>query len=56
MPVALLLGVSWADCGRVASLLGMKTFLNEFLAYEELAQLMKNRQHCLEPSISVGDV
>ena len=47
--MALLMGVDWADCRHAGSLLGMKTFLNEFVAYEELAQLMKNRQDCAEP-------
>ena len=56
MPMALLMGVDWADCRHAGSLLGMKTFLNEFVAYEELAQLMKNRQDCVEPSISVRRV
>ena len=56
MPMALLMGVDWADCRHAGSLLGMKTFLNEFVAYEELAQLMKNRQDCAEPSMSVREM
>jgi CNT family concentrative nucleoside transporter len=37
-PAAWLLGVPWADATTVGSLLGVKTVLNEFLAYQELAQ------------------
>jgi len=36
-PVAWLLGVPWSDAPTVGSLLGVKTVLNEFLAYQELA-------------------
>jgi CNT family concentrative nucleoside transporter len=38
-PVAWLMGVPWHDCTRVGALLGVKTVLNEFLAYQELAEL-----------------
>jgi len=36
-PLAWLMGVSWADAGTVASLMGVKTVLNEFFAYFQLA-------------------
>ncbi len=36
-PVAWLLGVPAPDCGAVGQLLGIKTFLNEFVAYGQLA-------------------
>ena len=36
-PAAWLLGVPWADAGRVGALIGLKTVLNEFLAYQALA-------------------
>ena len=36
-PAAWLLGVPWADAGRVGALIGLKTVLNEFLAYQDLA-------------------
>lgn len=36
MPLAYVMGVAWEDCGEVAELIGMKTFLNEFIAYEKL--------------------
>jgi CNT family concentrative nucleoside transporter len=35
-PVALLMGVPWSDAVDVGSMLGVKTVLNEFLAYQEL--------------------
>jgi CNT family concentrative nucleoside transporter len=39
-PLALLMGVSPADALQVGSLLGVKTVLNEFLAYQDLAGLI----------------
>ncbi len=39
-PLAWLMGVPWQDAARVGSLLGIKTVLNEFLAYQELATLI----------------
>ncbi len=36
-PAAWLLGVPWADASAVGSLIGLKTVLNEFLAYQDLA-------------------
>lgn len=39
-PVAWLLGVPWEDARAVGSLLGVKTVLNEFLAYQELRELI----------------
>ena len=35
-PLAWLLGVPWADAREVGALLGVKTVLNEFLAYQQL--------------------
>ena len=37
LTVAWLLGVPWQDCDAVGRLLGTKTFLNEFVAYVDLA-------------------
>ncbi len=39
-PVAWLLGVPWADCQIVGSLLGKKMILNEFVAYLDLTKAM----------------
>ncbi|XP_036591608.1 sodium/nucleoside cotransporter 1 [Trichosurus vulpecula] len=42
-PVAFMLGVAWEDCPIVAEMLGIKLFLNEFVAYQELSKY-KNRR------------
>jgi len=39
-PLALLLGVPFGDATQVGALLGVKTVLNEFLAYQDLAELV----------------
>ena len=39
-PLAWLLGVPWQDASQVGALLGIKTVLNEFIAYGELADLV----------------
>ena len=36
------MGVKWDDCGVVAELLGIKTFLNEFVAYKSLSGYIKS--------------
>ncbi len=38
-PLAWLLGVPWADAAAVGEMLGVKTMLNEFIAYQRLAEL-----------------
>ncbi|MGE0629426.1 MAG: NupC/NupG family nucleoside CNT transporter [Hyphomicrobiaceae bacterium] len=38
-PLAWLIGIPWQECGTAGSLLGVKTVLNEFLAYLQLAAL-----------------
>ncbi len=39
-PLAWLMGVPWEEAGAVGALLGVKTVLNEFLAYADLASLV----------------
>lgn len=39
-PIAGLMGVPWQDAREVGALLGVKTVLNEFLAYQQLAELI----------------
>ncbi len=39
-PVAWLLGLPWRDCQQVGSLLGVKTVLNEFVAYLNMSTAM----------------
>ena len=38
-PLAWLLGIPWAEAGTAGALLGIKTVLNEFIAYATMAQL-----------------
>lgn len=48
------MGVDWADCNAVGRFLGIKTFLNELVAYVEMAPYVKNRlENNGGPSISV---
>ena len=47
-PLAWLMGVPWADAPTVASLMGVKTVLNEFFAYLQLAQMLGG-EHSLQP-------
>ena len=37
------MGVAWEDCPVVAELLGMKLFLNEFVAYQGLSEYKQRR-------------
>ena len=48
------MGVEWEDCDVVAELLGIKTFLNEFVAYASLSGYIKNRQLETGRTISVS--
>ncbi|KAM8865441.1 solute carrier family 28 member 3-like [Synchiropus picturatus] len=43
-PLAFMLGVSWEDSAIVAELIGTKTFINEFVAYQKMSILIKNRK------------
>ncbi|XP_071829074.1 solute carrier family 28 member 3-like [Apostichopus japonicus] len=52
-PLAFLMGVQWKDCRLVAELLGLKTFLNEFVAYERLAEIIQNRETGEGETISI---
>lgn len=39
-----MMGVSWDDSFLVAELIGLKTFLNEFVAYQRLSEFIKRRE------------
>jgi nucleoside permease NupC len=39
-PVAWILGTPFEDCGTVASLIGTKLFVNEFIAYQKLSDMI----------------
>jgi CNT family concentrative nucleoside transporter len=47
-PLAWLMGVPWADAPAVGSLMGVKTVLNEFFAYFQLAGTLDG-EHDLQP-------
>jgi pyrimidine nucleoside transport protein len=38
MPVAWTMGVEWEDCDEVGELVGIKTIVNEFVAYSKLQE------------------
>lgn len=38
-PFALMIGVPWPDCSKVAELMGVKIVVNEFVAYMKLADI-----------------
>jgi Nucleoside permease len=40
VPVAFIMGVPWDDCVSVGRLIGLKTIINEFKAYQELGILV----------------
>jgi len=40
-PLALSMGIAWQDAGQVGGLLGIKTVLNEFIAYQQLGELIR---------------
>lgn len=41
MPLAWVMGVDWVECDKVGQLIGLKTILNEFVAYEKLSDMLK---------------
>jgi CNT family concentrative nucleoside transporter len=52
-PLAWLMGVPWQDAGTVGSLVGIKTVLNEFVAYLQLAGIVGAGGAGLEPRSTV---
>jgi concentrative nucleoside transporter, CNT family len=48
-PFAWLTGVPWSESGHVGSLLGIKTVLNELIAYSKMKDLMAADPHYLSP-------
>ncbi|KAH9500976.1 hypothetical protein Btru_069385 [Bulinus truncatus] len=45
-PLVFTMGVQWQDAGHIAQLIGIKTFINEFVAYNKLSDMMKTRSLC----------
>ncbi|XP_064648426.1 solute carrier family 28 member 3-like [Lineus longissimus] len=43
-PLSVLMGADIEDCGKLAGLIGLKTFTNEFIAYSELGTLISNKE------------
>lgn len=41
IPLAYIMGVPAEDCEKVARLIGLKTIVNEFAAYQRLGELVK---------------
>lgn len=41
MPLAWVMGVDWSECDKVGELIGIKTIVNEFVAYARLAEMKK---------------
>ncbi|XP_066975382.1 uncharacterized transporter HI_0519-like [Macrobrachium rosenbergii] len=44
MPLAWVMGVDWSECDKVGQLVGIKTIVNEFVAYSELANMKKRNE------------
>ena len=43
IPISLIMGVNWDESDVVGLLIGYKTVLNEFVAYDKLGTLIKNK-------------
>jgi len=43
-PFVWLMGISWSEARQVGELMGLKTIINEFVAYDELAKRMQGGQ------------
>ncbi len=41
-PIAFLMGIPWSEAREVGSLIGVKTVVNEFVAYQDLARLIQS--------------
>ena len=50
------MGIATEDCRQVGSLLGVKTFLNEFVAYVKLSTIIKNKDLLNDHLALNGDV
>lgn len=42
MPLSFIMGVPWDECERVGTLIGLKTVVNEFIAYQKLGEYKKS--------------
>jgi CNT family concentrative nucleoside transporter len=48
-PLAFLCGIPWEECPTVGSLLGVKTVLNELIAYSNMKELLTSNPNALSP-------
>lgn len=44
MPLSWLMGVPWDDCEAVGTLIGLKTVVNELVAYQKLGEFKKKKR------------
>lgn len=51
-PMVFMMGVQWADCPLVAEIVGVKFFINEFVAYQQLSQYKNKRLSGVEEWIN----
>lgn len=51
-PMVFMMGVQWADCPLVAEIVGVKFFINEFVAYQQLSQYKSRRLSGVEEWIN----
>ena len=54
-PVAFIMGASWDQAGEIATLLGIKTVLNEFIGYSNLGEFIRVR-HLFEAMGGEGNL
>lgn len=47
-PLAWVMGVPWKDCVTIGQLMGVKTVVNEFVAYAQLGEILKANPQVLE--------
>jgi CNT family concentrative nucleoside transporter len=52
--VAWIMGVPWEDCFEIGQLLGIKMVLNEFVAYKQLGDLLKNGTQLNQRSVIIA--
>jgi pyrimidine nucleoside transport protein len=52
-PFAFVMGTETSDCLKLGRMIGIKTFFNEYLAYEDLGHFVKNKQY-FDTHISTG--
>lgn len=42
MPVSWMIGIPWEDCDEVGNVIGIKTIVNEFVAFSALGKYVEN--------------